>query len=133
MGHGEHCPGPGPLSEGHPCPDWPLWKVAIDAELEQLGARKAFTFQPKRMVGDHLLITTTWVFTVKDTVDPVSGATLLKLKARLTACSDLVDPARQAGSPTVNSVSAKRVKTRPRGGNTPKFRERHLLKVFCIN
>ncbi len=80
MGRGDHRPHPGPLSEGYPGPlalqpsqtshEWPLWKMPIDAELAQLGARKAFPAQPKRMLGDHLLITTTWVFTVKDTVDP---------------------------------------------------------------
>ncbi len=51
MGHGDHRRGPCPLS---------------DAELTQLGARKAFTFtcRPKHMVGDHFPITTTWVITV---------------------------------------------------------------------
>ncbi len=80
--------------------------MAIDAELEQLGVRKAFTVEPKRMVGDNLLITTTWVFTVKDDIDPVSGAPLLKFKARLTVCGDLVDPSRinpdQLNAPTID-------------------------------
>ena len=87
-------------------PDWHIWKRAIDAELEQLGVRKAFTIRPKRMVGNNLLITTTWVFTVKDDVDPVSGAPLLKFKARLTARGDLVDPSRinpdQLNAPTID-------------------------------
>jgi hypothetical protein len=74
--------------------------------LAQLGARKAYTFQPTPLIGDHLLITTTWVFTFKDTVDPVFSAPLLKFKARLTAHGDLVDPARfnpdQLNAPTID-------------------------------
>ena len=73
-------------------PDWAMWKRAVAAELEQLGSRKWATIVPKRMVGNNLLITTTWVFTVKDDVDPQTGQALLKFKARLTARGDLVDP-----------------------------------------
>jgi hypothetical protein len=51
-----------------------MWKRAVAAELEQLGAPP------------------TWVFTTKDDVDPVMGAPVLKFKARLTARGDLVDP-----------------------------------------
>jgi hypothetical protein len=42
--------------------DWTLWKMAVAAELAPLGLRKAFTVQPTCMVGDNLLVTTTWVF-----------------------------------------------------------------------
>ncbi len=87
-------------------PEWPLWKMAIDAELAQLDSRKASTLRPRHLVGDNLLTSTTWVFTVKDTVDPVSGAPLLTFKARLTARGDLVDPARinpdQLNAPTID-------------------------------
>ena len=73
-------------------PERVQWKLAVDAELEQLHSRHAFTAVPKQDVGDHLLLSTTWVFTVKDTKDPITNEPLLKFKARLTARGDLVDP-----------------------------------------
>ena len=74
-------------------PDAAQWKLAVESELEQLRTREAFTPVLKTTVGDRLLLSTTWVFTVKETTDPVSGESLLKFKARLTARGDLVDPA----------------------------------------
>ena len=86
--------------------DWPMWKQAIDAELAQLEVRKAFTAVLKNVVGSNLLLRTTWVFTVKDDVDSVTGAPLLKFKARLTARGDLVDPTHinpdQLNAPTID-------------------------------
>ena len=72
--------------------EWQMWQRAIDAELEQLGSRNWATIVPKRLVGNNLMITTTWVFTIKDDIDPMTGQPLLKFKARLTARGDLVDP-----------------------------------------
>ena len=110
-------PAPAHYNQATRSPDWPLWKMSIDAELEQLGVRKAFTVQPERMVGDNLLITTTWVFTVKDDVDPASGALLLKSKARLTARGDLVDPSRihpdQLNAPTIDPEMVPQLSVHP--------------------
>ena len=59
-------------------PDAAQWKLAVEAELEQLRTRETFTPVPNIIVGDHLLLSTTWVFTVKDTTDRISGKPLLK-------------------------------------------------------
>ena len=86
--------------------DWAMWEKAIDAELAQMEAREAFTTVLASAVGNNILITTTWVFTVKDDVDPITGEPLLKFKARLTARGDLVDPSRinpdQLNAPTID-------------------------------
>ena len=85
--------------------DWAMWEQAIDAELAQMEVRKAFTTVLASAVGNNILISTTWVFTVKDVVDP-TGEHLLKFKARLTARGDLVDPSRinpdQLNAPTID-------------------------------
>ena len=62
----------------------------------------------KQEVGNHLLLllSTTWVFTLRDTMDQNTGEQLLKFKARLTARGDLVDPTYtnkdQLNAPTVD-------------------------------
>ncbi len=43
--------------------------MAIEAELGQLHIHGAFTSVPVAMVGDNLLLSTTWVFTRRDLVD----------------------------------------------------------------
>ena len=50
-------------------PDWPLWKAAIEAELDQLRNRKAFTFAPRADAFGQCFLGTTWVFTVKNATD----------------------------------------------------------------
>ena len=86
--------------------DWTMWEKAIDAELAQMEVRKAFTTVLASAVGNNILISTTWVFTVKDDVDPITKEPLLKFKARLTARGDLVDPSRinpdQLNAPTID-------------------------------
>jgi hypothetical protein len=89
-------------------PDWPLWKAAIEAELDQLRNRKAFTFAPRADAFGQCFLGTTWVFTVKNATDE-NGAHYLKYKARLTVRGDQqrkqdIDPT-QRSSPTVDTES----------------------------
>ena len=82
---------PPALNQATHSPDGKEWKLAIEAELDHFRLREAFTPVLKRIVVNHLLLSTTWIFTVKDTTDPDTGESLLKFIARLTARGDL-DP-----------------------------------------
>ena len=114
--------------------DWPMWKQAIDAELAQLEVRKAFTAVLKNVVGSNLLLNTTWVFTVKDDVDPATGAPLLKFKARLTARGDLVDPAHinpdQLNAPTIDPEAVRLILALVAGDPKCKFIQSDIVAAY---
>ena len=89
-------------------PEWPMWQAAIEAELDQLRRRKAFTFVPRGNALGQCFLGTTWVFTVKNATDE-KGVHYLKYKARLTVRGDQqrkqdIDPT-QRSSPTVDTES----------------------------
>ena len=93
--------------------DWPSWERAVKAELAQLEAKHAFQISSYAAVGDNALLGTTWVFTVKDAIDPITGAATIKFKARLTVRGDQqkaadIDPMARS-SPTVDIESIRMI------------------------
>ena len=77
----EICSDPKTLKEVQSCLDWPLWKEAMDKEMDTL--QQAGTWSTVDCLPGKNIVGSKWVFCIKHKAD----GTIKKYKAQLVACS----------------------------------------------